>query len=310
VTDREQDTLPENDEETADDEQSVLAENEAAEDATPHEAGAEPVAEEASLAWADATAALALGAVPNDQIAAVIHEISGSAALRAEVASLLPVADILMNLYQTQTALSAPAAPAAAKAPAPEPQPEARPAAPPRVAARPLRPALTMPRVAPTPVIMGALTLVAVLAILWALALSDRIATRDDEIDALKRQIEQLSQSGNATTFLLSPSSSAPEAARGTVFYSIADGKVVIDVVGLEQLDEDRVYQVWVQRSGSTTWEPGPTFLVNSSGEAVQRLAGETPTFIRIAVTEEPAPGSTEPTGEFLLDGLLAGSSG
>jgi hypothetical protein len=317
LTDREQDLLPEDEADVDEDEQFALdvdavadpafAPQQPDEPATDETPDADQIAEVAQE-WTDVSGALALGAVPNDQIADVIHAVAGSAALRAEVASLLPVADILMSLYQGQSAPAA--APPSAPAPAAsEVKPKAAPGAE-RVVARPPRPAMSMPQIAPTPVVIGALALLATLGILWALALSDRIATKNDEIAALNRQIGELQQSGNATTFVLSPSSDAPAGARGTVFYSIADGKVLIDVSGLAELDPDRVYQAWFQRSGSTTWEPGPIFLVNSSGEAVQRLAGEAPTFIRIGVTEEPAPGSTEPTGSFLMEGLLAGSTG
>ena len=326
MTDREQATLPENDAES-DERDDETAEQATVADELPVENGVaatgasaeadvsepapEPVAESESLAWAEATGAFVLGVLPADDAAAAAQEYAHSAALRAEVATLLPVADILLNLYQTQPAPAAGTAAALVATPAerapseltrrvetPRPQPGARPAMP------------TIGGLRPSSILIGVFALIAAIGVLWALSLNDRIATKNDEITALHRQVDQFRQAANASAFTLSPTSNGPEGARGTVFYSLADSRVIIDVSGLPELDQDRVYQVWFQRSGSNAWEPGPTFLVNQQGESVQRLPGETPTFARIAVSEEPAPGSSEPSSDFLLEGALAGGNG
>jgi anti-sigma-K factor RskA len=326
LTDREQATLPENDAES--DERDVeTAEAAAVEDDPTAETGvtttekpeateaisAEPAPEPETLEWAEATAALVLGVLPPDDAAAAAQEIARSATLQAEVATLLPVADILLSLYQqtqpvpTVTATTAPvAAPAAERTPAEPARRVERPRAEPIT--RPAMPSLGGIR--PSSILIGLFALIAAIGVLWALSLNDRIATKDDEITALKRQVEQFRQAANASAFTLTPTASAPDGARGTVFYSLADSRVIIDVSGLPELDQDRVYQVWFQRTGSNAWEPGPTFLVNQQGESVQRLPGETPTFARIAVSEEPAPGSAEPSGDFLLEGALSGGNG
>jgi hypothetical protein len=218
------------------------------------------------------------------------------------------VADILLSLYQqTQPVPSATATTAPIAAPPAEPARRAE-----RPRAEPItRPALpSLGGIRPSSILIAVFALIAAIGLLWALSLNDRIATKDDEITALKRQVEQFRQAANASAFTLTPTASAPDGARGTVFYSLADSRVIIDVSGLPELDQDRVYQVWFQRTGSNAWEPGPTFLVNQQGESVQRLPGETPTFARIAVSEEPAPGSAEPSGDFLLEGALSGGNG
>ena len=53
-----------------------------------------------------------------------------------------------------------------------------------------------------------------------------------------------------------------------------------------------------------------PAFRVNRQGESIQRLAGDTPGFTRVAISREPAPGSPEPSGDFILEGTLAGGNG
>jgi anti-sigma-K factor RskA len=323
LTDREQAILPENDADS-DERDGDTARTSPVEDDSTAQADvdtpditeeaavvtAESEPEPETLEWAQATGAFVLGVLPPDDAAAAAQEIARSATLRAEVATLLPVADILLSLYQTQPAPTATTAPVAA------PPVERRPAEPARRTVRPraesiARPAMpSLGGIRPSSILIGFFALVAAVGVLWALSLNDRIATRDDEINALKRQVEQFRQAANASAFTLTPTASAPEGARGTVFYSLADLRVIIDVSGLPELDENRVYQVWFQRSGSNAWEPGPTFLVNQQGESVQRLPGETPSFARIAVSEEPAPGSAEPSGDFLLEGALSGGNG
>lgn len=157
---------------------------------------------------------------------------------------------------------------------------------------------------------MGVLGVIAAFGLLWALAQRDQISTRDQEICALRAQITELQQSANATVIVLNPVSDAAAGARATVFYSPGDGTVLINATGLPTLEDDRVYQVWLQSADSDAWTPGPTFRVNSAGEAVRRLAGETPGFARMAITDEPSPGSTEPTGAILLEGDLVRAAG
>ena len=277
-----------------------------------------PAAEPDAITQTESTAAFVLGALTPADAAATARKIAGSPALRSEVALLLPVADILMNIFQTQptpgpgdTAIAVPAE----RPSGPRQAPTAAAVAPRRSApgggeAVAHRRAPALAGLSLSNVVMAVLALGAAIGILWALALTDRLASRDDEIAALKRQVGQLRQAVNASTFVLSPTENAEEGARGTVFYSLADQTVLIDVSGLPELEEDTVYQVWFQRSGSDAWEPGPTFRVNPQGEAVQRLAGETPTFNRIAVSQEPAQTSPEPTGPFLLQGTLSGGNG
>jgi hypothetical protein len=324
VTDRDQATLPDSDAQedepdvdaidTPEFTQPTESEPEPAPQ-TPEEPETElePAAGPDHLEWAEATAAFVLGVLPADDAAAAAQEIARSRQLQAEVAALLPVADILLSLYQTQPAQS----PVAVAAPvATLPGTERRPTEPARRAAQPrsqsgARPA--MPSFGgrnASLILIAALAAAAVIGLLWALALNDRIATRNEEIDALKRQVTQLRQAANASTFVLAPSSDAPDGARGTVFYSLADSTVIIDVSGLAELDQDHVYQVWFQQSGSANWQPGPTFLVNSQGEAIQRLPGQTPTFARIAISAEPAPGSRAPSTPLLLEGALSGGNG
>ncbi|MDQ2682085.1 MAG: anti-sigma factor, partial [Chloroflexota bacterium] len=184
-------------------------------------------------------------------------------------------------------------------------------AVPPQVDARQPRTA-TRPVVIPasqqrstSPILLGALGVLATLGFLWALAQRDQLATRDTEIDALRTRVAELSVAGNANVFVLNPASEAGSGAKATIFYSPGDGTVLLDARGLPELEEDRVYQVWFAAAGTDAWRAGPIFTVNQSGDAVRRLPGDVTDFGRMAISDEPAPGSTDAPDEFLLLGEL-----
>ncbi len=278
-----------------------------------HEPQEDPeVAATESLEWQQSTGAYVLGVMdPADSALAAASYIT-SPTLQAELKQLIPVADILTSLYQPQVApVKAPTSDTNVQGSAAEVTVV-------RSGTKPGRPkrtsetAVIVPstgRMNSSAILLGVLGLLAAAGLLWALALRDQVSTKDDEIRALRAQVAELQQSTNASAFVLNPTSDTAPDARATVFYSAGDGTVLIDVSGLPELDDDQVYQVWLQTSDSDSWQPGPTFRVNSQGDAVRRLAGETPGFQRMAVSAEPSPGSTEPSGEFLLEGELVVST-
>jgi hypothetical protein len=263
-----------------------------------------------------ALAALALGVAPSGGESDFQARVASSPALQRELASLIAVADILTSLYQAQAA----PAPSQAEAPAATSE-RARISVPGRradAATAPDRPItarrperqLQFGRFSTLTIASVGLAIVAALAVLWAFALLDRIATRDDEIAALNEQLAQMQQAANASAFVLTPTSDDAPGVGGTIFYSISDRTALLDVSGLPELDEGEVYQIWFQGDGSDEWVLGPAFRVNSQGESVQRLPGDTPAFARVAISREAGPGSDEPSGDFLLEGNLAGGNG
>ena len=267
--------------------------------------------------WISSIGAFVLGALDEESMRAAAAAYAESEAAQIELAELVPVAGILTGLYQQQpTSTPAPVS-------SPEPAVESAAAEPqqtgwapqirrPTRAARPGNMTGRLPSpgsLATSSIVMAALALVAVAGILWALALTDRIRTRDFEIDTLNQQIADMRSTANAKAFALFPTVDGGNA-HGTIFVAPADASVLIDIAELPELDEDMVYQLWFQRTDGGDWEPGPTFLVNDQGDSVQRSSGDTPNLRQIAVTREPAPGSTEPTEPFLLTGQLAESNG
>jgi len=74
-------------------------------------------------------------------------------------------------------------------------------------------------------------------------------------------------------------------------------------VTGLPPLPPSRIYQLWFARPGQPTITGGP-FQVDATGHAVAPVTIPAPLqqVSQIAITEEPAPSSSSPTGPHLLD--------
>ena len=81
------------------------------------------------------------------------------------------------------------------------------------------------------------------------------------------------------------------------------DGVLVVDELPL--LDAQYEYQVWLVRNGSNT--SGAVFSVDERGYRGMRLEAPQTLLVysSVRVTIEPTGGSTEPTGEQVLSGLL-----
>jgi RNA polymerase sigma-70 factor, ECF subfamily len=87
--------------------------------------------------------------------------------------------------------------------------------------------------------------------------------------------------------------------------HSVDSGRrAELSVDGLPPLPGGRVYQVWLTEPGQPARTAG-SFLVNRRGDAVipVSLGGPVERLQAIAVTQEPAPGTTAPTGLRMLEG-------
>jgi len=75
----------------------------------------------------------------------------------------------------------------------------------------------------------------------------------------------------------------------------VSDGHAVLSIAGMPQTSPDRVYEVWIQRSGA----PQPTdalFTVSRVGNATVGVPGALDGVKEILVTSEPRGGSPAPT--------------
>jgi anti-sigma-K factor RskA len=73
----------------------------------------------------------------------------------------------------------------------------------------------------------------------------------------------------------------------------------------LPPLAENQVYQLWLI-AGEGAPQSGGVFTVDSSGFGVIALGPGAPTGVTLAVTAEPAPGSSGPTTTPLVVGQLS----
>jgi anti-sigma factor RsiW len=92
--------------------------------------------------------------------------------------------------------------------------------------------------------------------------------------------------------------------ARARIFVAV-DGGGHLAISGLMPLPRNRIYQLWFMRTGSPAVS-GATFGVDAHGRAWVKVAvpASLDDVQAIAITEEPAPGGSSPTGKHLLDSL------
>jgi anti-sigma-K factor RskA len=92
--------------------------------------------------------------------------------------------------------------------------------------------------------------------------------------------------------------------ARGRYMWSQEEGLGVLFLSNLPQLPEDSTYQLWVTREGGSPVSGG-TFTPQDDGSArlIVRTSDLAGTLTGMAITEEPAGGSTTPTGDIVLQG-------
>jgi anti-sigma-K factor RskA len=83
--------------------------------------------------------------------------------------------------------------------------------------------------------------------------------------------------------------------------------EMVVDA--LPPLPAGRTYQVWISEPGQPI-RSGGVFAVNSHGDGFVRITTPVPLerVSAVAVTQEPAPGSANPTGLHLLDWTPTGA--
>lgn len=164
------------------------------------------------------------------------------------------------------------------------------------------------------------LAVVAAAALVWAFTLQGRLSDRDDELDDLRGQVAALSTAESAPVqayfFRINPTPEGPADADGVLFFGSSDNTVArLDMNDLPAPAEGHAYQLWfldVDANGQPTGSPRPsvTFGVDESGSAsVPDVPVDQP-FGAVAITEEPAGGSTTPTAPILFLGTPGTAQG
>lgn len=142
------------------------------------------------------------------------------------------------------------------------------------------------------------------------------IADLQSELDRQHARIDQLQasldQAGNTIHLFASPAvqlvslqgSADQPAARGRVFWDRDRGAFHLYASGLKPLPPGKAYELWFINAGQKKI-PAGTFASNPRGEAslVATAPADAGRIAALAVTDEPAGGSPQPTGHIQLIG-------
>lgn len=85
--------------------------------------------------------------------------------------------------------------------------------------------------------------------------------------------------------------------------YSAALDRGMFVASGMEALDADQVYELWLYHDGSP--QPATVFQIDGEGRAIAVVEGAVAGAEFAAVTVEPHGGSPEPTGQVLIHGAV-----
>ncbi len=145
-----------------------------------------------------------------------------------------------------------------------------------------------------------------------------QVAFRSDQgIDRLTRQgawLVEVAQEQRSLSYLVATpgvsvhflqASETPSKSRGMMMISPSNKYAILAVLQMEQLPQDKVYQVWLLKG--TQRDDGGYFKIDSTGYgqisiSPAKLLND---YDSVGITIEPAGGSPWPTGKKVLDGKL-----
>jgi hypothetical protein len=251
-----------------------------------------------------APAAVALG---------TIYELSPEEAPEAFDLSVEPSAELRGRILASAWAEAVAHPPAAVI----EPTPIAAP--------RPIRPQGRVRGGAPAPALAGArplrrqtmltpwmaaaaMLVVAVGLALWALALQNKMDDQSREMRAQSTEIAQIRSSANASAFALTATGDGPSQASGMLYYSPQKQQAVLVMDKLPMPSDNSVYQLWYMVNNTPM--PGATFKPSADGSAMMVITPTVSSFDLVAMTKEPAGGSSAPTMPVLMVGSTKGTAG
>jgi hypothetical protein len=144
----------------------------------------------------------------------------------------------------------------------------------------------------------------ALVAILLLVGVSGALAWQLQQRDNIPAQVVQLINDRNLQFVELTTSGASPTNS-GFLCTNKENPTGLLWLYGLEPLDHDHVYQVWLRTNG--TRDSGGTFRPNYDGRAVALINAPRPIgdYTEIGITIEPVPGSTGPTTPRVVDGKI-----
>jgi hypothetical protein len=134
-----------------------------------------------------------------------------------------------------------------------------------------------------------------------------RIARVEAKLDEREKTLQtMLSGRGNVVVVNLNPAQAAGPGMQ--LFWSVRDGKAVVNAYGLAPVARDRAYMLWMIRDGTPV--PLKLFTPDDDGRAIVasvELPVTTAGITLLAVTEESSAGANAPTTMPLLVGEVPG---
>lgn len=144
----------------------------------------------------------------------------------------------------------------------------------------------------------------ALLAVLFLIGVSGALAWELQQRDNASAQVMQLLNTRNLQFVEMTGAGTSPTK-NGFLCANAENPTGLLWLYGLEQLDHDHVYQVWLRTNG--TRDSGGTFRADYDGRAVALVNAPHPLgdYTEIGITVEPVPGSTGPTTPRVVGGKM-----
>lgn len=151
------------------------------------------------------------------------------------------------------------------------------------------------------------------LAMILALALGGMTVRANQQLAALQQQVASLQQHETAEAQMLSFMASAATTnvaltgttgAQAQMYMQPGHNRVVIMISGLDKLDADHVYQLWLAQGQTPV--PLPVFITdNGVAELMVDAPATIDSYDQVMITVEPRGGSNTPSSQVLLDRTL-----
>jgi hypothetical protein len=159
--------------------------------------------------------------------------------------------------------------------------------------------------------LLGVAAVAIFLLALWAWTSNSDKLDAENQVAALQAQYNTLASKPNLPpgyAVLPLPPQPGYEKVNASVVYNPQTSDVQLAASGLAPLPAGKIYELWfLKPQGQGNPAPAGTFSPDSSGNASHSVTGPQPMndYAGFAVSEEPTPGSSAPTGPILVAGTF-----
>lgn len=143
----------------------------------------------------------------------------------------------------------------------------------------------------------------------WAFDQRSNLQGAEAEIARLERELSQLRENADSTSYPMLATPDGPPSASGTAYVSLS-GSGVLTVSNLPEPQSGLGYQIWYFPAGGEGAIPGGFITLDADGQGFALLPADATPVATIGISLEPTGGSASPTGPLLLTGSLSGARG